>query len=159
MNKWGKIAIGAGLLFGGGYVFRMNRTSTNLEIEINTSILSLKLTGVTVKVDAKIKNPTDGSLKIKYPFFKLIFKGETLGSSQVIDKNINILSFGEAKIEGMLITIPLSGIFSIGMEMLTSLKTKTGVKVTVKVITTIYTVFSSIPYEQEIEQVLKVAKQ
>ena len=155
MNNWGKIAIGAGVLLGGGYLLRMNRTSANLEIEVSSQILSLKLSGITVKINAKIKNPTDGSLKIKYPFLKLIFKGETLGSSQVINQNISIPAFGEANIEGMVINVPLSGIFSIGMDLLTSLKTKTGVKVIVKVITTVYTTFSSLPYEQEIEQVLR----
>ncbi len=155
MNNWGEIAIGAGVLLGGGYLLRMNRTSANLEIEVSSQILSLKLSGITVKINAKIKNPTDGSLKIKYPFLKLIFKGETLGSSQVINQNISIPAFGEANIEGMVINVPLSGIFSIGMDLLTSLKTKTGVKVIVKVITTVYTTFSSLPYEQEIEQVLR----
>lgn len=155
MNRWGKIAIGAGILLGGGYLIRMSRTSANLEIEVGSQILSLKLSGITVKVNAKIKNPTDGSLKIKYPFLKLIYKGETLGSSQVVNQNITIPAFGEANIEGMIINVPLSGIFSIGMDLLKSLKTKEGVKVIVKVITTIYTTFSSLPYESEIEQVLK----
>ena len=86
---------------------------------------------------------------------KIIYKGETLGSSQAIDKNITIPAFGEANVEGIIINIPLSGIFSIGMDLLKSLKTKEGVKVIVKVITTVYTTFSSIPYESEIEQVLK----
>ena len=155
MNKWGKIAIGAGILLGGGYLFRMSRTKANLEFEVNSKILSLKLSGITIRVDAKIKNPSDVSLKIKYPFMKIIYKGETLGSSQAIDKDITIPAFGEANVEGIIINIPLSGIFSIGMDLLKSLKTKEGVKVIVKVITTVYTTFSSIPYESEIEQVLK----
>lgn len=155
MNNWGKIAIGAGILLGGGYLLRMSRTKANLEFEVNSQILSLKLSGITIRIDAKIKNPSDGSLKIKYPFVKVIYKGETLGSSQAIDKNITIPAFGEANVEGIIINIPLSGIFSIGMDLLKSLKTKEGVKVTVKVITTAYYPFSSIPYESEIEQVLK----
>lgn len=155
MNTWGKIAIGAGILLGGGYLLRMSRTSANLETEVNSQILSLKLSGITLKVDAKIKNPTDGSMKIKFPFLKVIYKGETLGSSQVVNKDISIPAFGEANIGGMIINIPLSGVFSIGMELLQSLKTKGSVKVIVKVITTVYTTFSSLPYEEEIEQVLK----
>jgi hypothetical protein len=158
MNSLTKILIGTGMVLTGGYLFRMSRTSANLEIEANSEILSLKVSGLTVRINAKIKNPTDGTLKIKYPFLKLIFKGETLGSSQVIDKDITIPKFGEVNIEGIIINIPLTGIFSIAMDLLKALKTNEGVKVSVKVITTIYTTFSTLPYETEIEQVLRASK-
>lgn len=158
MNNLTKILIGTGVVLTGGYLFRMNRTSANLEIEVNSQLLSLKISGLTVRINAKIKNPTDGTLKIKYPFLKLIYKGETLGSSQAIDKDITIPKFGEVNIEGVIINIPLTGIFSIAMDLLNALKTNEGVKVSVKVITTIYTTFSTLPYETEIEQVLKTNK-
>lgn len=158
MNKLTKILIGTGVVLTGGYLFRMSRTSANLEIEVNSQLLKLDISGLTVRINAKIKNPTDGTLKIKYPFLKLIYKGTTLGSSQVIDKDITIPSFGEANIEGVMIIIPLTGIFSVAMDLLKAIKTKEGVKVSVKVITTIDTTFSSIPYETEIEQVLKIDK-
>lgn len=158
MNNLTKILIGTGVVLTGGYLFRMNRTSANLEVEVNSQLLSLKISGLTVRINAKIKNPTDGTLKIKYPFLKLIYKGETLGSSQAIDKDITIPKFGEVNIEGVIINIPLTGIFSIAMDLLKSLKTSEGVKVSVKVITTIYTTFSTLPYEMEIEQTLKAPK-
>lgn len=158
MNNWGKIAIGASVLLGGGYLLRMSRTSANLEVEVNSQLLSLKLSGLTVRINAKLKNPTNGTLKIKYPFLKLLFKGETLGSSQAIDKDITIPKFGEANIEGIIIKIPLTGIFSIAMDLLKALKTNEGVKVNVKVLTTIYTSFSTLPYEMETEQILKAPK-
>jgi hypothetical protein len=158
MSNWHKIAIGAGILLGGGYLLRINRTSANLEVEVNSQLLSLKLTGLSVRINAKIKNPTNGSLRIKYPFVKLLFKGETLGSSQAIDKDITIPKFGEANIDGIIINIPLTGIFSIAMDLLKALKTNEGVKVHVKVITTVFTTFSSLPYEIEIEQTLKAPK-
>ena len=102
-----------------------------------------------------MKNPTDGTLKIKYPFVKLVYKGDTVGSSQVINQDITIPKYGEANIDGIMINIPLTGIFSVAMDLLKSLKTGVGVKVVVKVVTTIYTTFSSIPYEYETEQTLK----
>lgn len=158
MNSLTKILIGTGVVLTGGYLFRMSRTSANLEIEANSEIISLKVSGLKVRINAKIKNPTDGTLKIKYPFLKLIFKGETLGSSQAIDKDITIPKFGEVNIDGIIINIPLTGIFSIAMDLITALKTKQDVKVSVKVITTIYTTFSTLPYETEIEQVLRTNK-
>jgi hypothetical protein len=155
MNNLTKILIGTGVVITGGYLLKMSRTSANIETEINAKIHSLKLSGLTIRVDAKIKNPTDGTLKIKYPFVKLAYQNSTIGSSQVVNQNITIPSFGEANIEGVMINIPLTGIFSVAMDLLKSLKTGTGVKVMIKVVTTIYTTFSTIPYEYEVEQTLK----
>ena len=67
MNKLTKILIGTGVVLTGGYLFKMSRTSANLETEIKAIIHKFDLTGITIRVDAKIKNPTEGSLKIKYP--------------------------------------------------------------------------------------------
>ena len=155
MNNLTKILIGTGVVITGGYLLKMSRTSANIETEIKAKIHSLKLSGLTIRVDAKLKNPTDGTLKIKYPFVKLSFQNSTIGSSQVVNQNITIPSFGEANIEGVMINIPLTGIFSVAMDLLKSLKTGTGVKVMIKVVTTIYTTFSTIPYEYEVEQTLK----
>lgn len=155
MNNLTKILIGTGVVVTGGYLLKMSRTSANIETEIKAKIHSLKLSGLTIRVDAKLKNPTDGTLKIKYPFVKLSFQNSTIGSSQVVNQNITIPSFGEANIEGVMINIPLTGIFSVAMDLLKSLKTGTGVKVLIKVVTTIYTTFSTIPYEYEVEQTLK----
>ncbi len=155
MNNLTKILIGTGVVLTGGYLLKMSRTSANIETEIKAKIHSLKLSGLTIRVDAKLKNPTDGTLKLKYPFVKLSFQNSTIGSSQVVNQNITIPSFGEANIDGVMINIPLTGIFSVAMDLLKSLKTGTGVKVMIKVVTTIYTTFSTIPYEYEVEQTLK----
>ena len=154
MNNLTKILLGTGVVLTGGYLLKMSRTSANIETEIKAKIHSLKLSGITVRVDAKLKNPTDGTLKIKYPFVKLAYKGDTVGSSQVINQNITIPSFGEVNIERIMINIPLTEIFSSAMNFFKALKTNEEVKITVKIISTIYTPFSSLPYEKEIEQVL-----
>lgn len=155
MNNLTKILIGAGVVLTGGYLLKMSRTSASIETETKVKIHKLDLTGITVRVDAKIKNPTEGSLKIKYPFVKLSYKGDTIGSSQSINQDITIPKFGEANIEAIMINIPLMGLFSVGMDLLKSIKSGTGVKIGVKIITTIYTTFNSFPYEYEQEQILK----
>ena len=155
MNNLTKILLGTGVVITGGYLIKMGRTSANIQTEVTSKIHSLKFSGIIIRVDAKLKNPTDGTLKIKYPFVKLSYKNSSIGSSQVINQNITLPSYGEANIEGIMINIPLTGIFSVAMDLLKSLKTGAGVKVMIKVVTTIYTTFSSIPYEFEIEQTLK----
>ena len=155
MNNLTKILIGAGVVLTGGYLFKMSRVSASIETETAAKIHKFDLSGITIRVDAKIKNPTDGSLKIKYPFVKLSYKGDTIGSSQSIDQDITISKFGEANIEAIMINIPLTGIFSVAMDLLKALKSGMGVKIGVKIMTTIYTPFSSFPYEFEQEQILK----
>ena len=156
MNKLSKILIGTGVVLTGGYLFKMSRTSANLETEIKAIIHKFDLTGITIRVDAKIKNPTEGSLKIKYPFVKLSYKGETVGSSQVVNQDITIPKFGEANIEAIMIKIPLMGLLSAGLDLLTSLKSGAGVKIGITIITTIYTAISSFPYEYTQEQIVKI---
>ena len=155
MNKLTKILIGAGVVVTGGYLLKMSRTSANLETEIKAKIHKLDLLGLTVRVDAKIKNPSEGSLKIKYPFVKLSLKGDTVGSSQVVNQDITIPSFGEVNIEAIMIHIPLLSLVSVAIDIVKSLKNGEGIKFGIKVITTIYTMFSSFPYEFEEEQMLK----
>ena len=155
MNKLTKILIGTGVVLTGGYLFKMSRTSANLETEIKAIIHKFDLAGITIRVDAKIKNPTEGSLKIKYPFVKLSYKGDTVGSSQVVNQDITIPKFGEANIEAIMITIPLLGLLSAGVDLLTSIKSATGVKIGITIITTIYTAISSFPYEYTQEQIVK----
>ncbi|MEY2917589.1 MAG: hypothetical protein RIS73_1303, partial [Bacteroidota bacterium] len=41
------------------------------------------------------------------------YKGDTIGSSQVVNQDITIPKFGEANIEAIMINIPLMGIFSV----------------------------------------------
>ena len=155
MNKLTKILIGTGVVLTGGYLIKMSRTSANLETEIKAIIHKFDLTGITIRVDAKIKNPTEGSLKIKYPFVKLAYKGETVGSSQVVNQDITIPKFGEANIQAIMIKIPLMGLLSAGLDLLTSLKSGAGVKIGITIITTIYTAISSFPYEYTQEQIVK----
>ena len=155
MNNLTKILLGTGVVLTGGYLLKMSRTSANIETEIKAKIHSLKLSGIAIRVDAKLKNPTEGTLKLKYPFIKLAYKGDSIGSSQVINQDITIPSYGEANIDGIMINIPLTGIFSVAMDLLKTLKTGAGIKVMIKIVTTIYTTFNSIPYEYEVEQTLK----
>ncbi len=154
MNGITKIAVGAGVIVTGGYLLQMSRTTANIETEVLAKVHSVKLSGIVIRVDAKLKNPTSGTLRLKYPFVKLGYKNTTIGSSQVINQNIELPPYGEANIEGILINIPLTGIFSVAMDVVKALTQHTPVKVIIKIITTIYTGFSTLPYEYEIAQTL-----
>jgi hypothetical protein len=155
MNLLTKILIGAGAVTGISYLVKLKRTSSEMETIATARIQKLELPGLTkgkggltIRVDVQIKNPTQGSLKIKYPFVKLMYGGSPIGSSQVINKDIEIPSYGEARIEGIMIEIPLLQLLSFGVSALKALKDNTGIKILVKTISTIELGFRSIPYEK-----------
>lgn len=155
MNLLTKIVIGAGAITGIGYLIKMKRTSSEMETVARAKIHKLDLTALTIRVDVKIKNPTKGNLKIKYPFVKILYKDSTIGTSQSINKDIEIPSFGEANIQAIMIQVPLLELIRFGASMLKAFKEGTGVNVQIKTISTIDLGFKSIPYEKTEELKLK----
>jgi len=152
METWKKIAVGTvigGALIGGTiYVVRLSNMSTELETVPMVKIHKLDLTGLTLRVDVQLKNPTRTAFKIKFPFIKLIYKGTTVGSSQVVDKDISIPAFGEAIINQIMIRIPLMNIFSLSGGMIQAVQNKEAVKLDVKTLTTIDLGWKKVPFSK-----------
>lgn len=94
----------------------------------------------------QLKNPTRTPFKIKFPFIKLVYKGTTVGSSQVVDKDIQIPAFGEAIIDKMMIKVPLMNIFSLSGGLIKAIQNKEPVKLDVKTLTTIDIGWKKVPY-------------
>ncbi len=157
MNGAGKYIIGGGIVAAiGAYLLRLRRTSAELETIVSAKIHSLSLSGVTIRIDVQIKNPTVGSLSIKFPFVKLIYKNSTIGSSQAINKDIVIPSYGEVVIDSIMITVPVLGILSIGSDLVKALLgAQDGIKVQIKTISTIDLGWKTIPFEKVDEVTLK----
>lgn len=152
MANWKKIvlgtSIGAGVVGLIAYVTRLNRTSAELESIATAKIHSLKLDGLTVRIDVQLKNPTNSSFKIKFPFVKVLYKEKTIGSSQVINKDIQIPAYGEARIDAIMIKIPFTGILSLGSGLYKLLVNKEPAPIFVKTITTIDLGWKKVPYEK-----------
>lgn len=155
MNIWAKIGIGAAAATGIGYLMKMSRTSAELETVSSAMVHKVDFSGITVRVDTILKNPTKGSFSIKYPFVKLIYKNSTIGSSQAIDKDILVPKYGEARVEQMMIKIPVFSLLSVGTDLFKAISEGKGVKVGVKTISTIDLGFKSVPYEKTEEIILK----
>lgn len=147
--------IGGAIIAGATYLFRLRRTSAELESVTTVNIHKLDLTGLTLRVDVQLKNPTKTALKIKFPFVKLIYKDATIGSSQVLDKDISIPAHGEAVAEKIMIQIPLKGIFSLSAGLIKALGTGEAVKLISKTISTIDLGWKKLPYEKTEELTLK----
>lgn len=152
METWKKITLGTvigGAIIGGTvYVIRLNSMSAELETVAMVKIHKLDLTGLTLRVDVQLKNPTRTPFKIKFPFIKLVYKSTTIGSSQVIDKDISIPAFGEAVINQILIKIPMMNIFSFSGGLIQAVQNKEAVKLDVNTITTIDLGWKKMPFSK-----------
>jgi hypothetical protein len=150
METWKKIAVGTvvgGALIGGGFMLmKFNKISAELETVPTIKIHKLDLTGLTLRVDVQLKNPTNNSFKIKFPFIKLLYKNATVGSSQLLDKDIIIPAFGEAVISQIMIKIPTLSLFSLSGSLLKAVQNKQPIQVEVRTLTTIDVGFKQVPY-------------
>jgi hypothetical protein len=157
--------IGAGVIGLVSYLSKLKRTGAELESVVKTNVHSFNAAGLTARIDVKLKNPTDTSLKLKFPFVKVIYKQKekgtnkviekVIGTSKVIDKDITIPKYGEANITGIMITIPTTELLSLAGGLLNLLTKKQAVPITVKTITTIDLGWKKIPYSKSDDMTLK----
>ena len=159
MSSFAKIlggtALGAGLIAGVNYFRQLHKAKVELEILPKANLYSLNWDGITVRVDVLLKNPTGGSFYIKFPYVKLIYKTTIVGSSHALNKDIKIPAYGEALIEKILITIPVTSVFSVVFALVKALHNKEPVKMTVKTMTTVDIGIAKLPYESETEVIIK----
>ncbi len=162
METWKKIAVGTvvgGVLIGTTvYVIRLNHTSAQLETIPMVKIHKLDLTGLTLRVDVQLKNPTRTAFKIKFPFIKLVYKGTTVGSSQVVDKDITIPAFGEAVVNQIMIRVPLLSIFSLSGGLIKAVQNNETVKIDVTTLTTIDLGWKKAPFSKVDTVILSQSK-
>jgi hypothetical protein len=158
MANWKKIfigtGIGAGIVAAIGYVMRLKKTSAQLETVNKISIHSVTIDGITIRIDTTLKNPTRTKLKLKYPFVKLIYKDSTIGTSQSINKDIVLPANGEANITGIMIKVPLGGLFSAGVGIYKQYLNKEPIPITIRTISTIDLGWKNIPYESTEQKTL-----
>jgi hypothetical protein len=62
--------VAGGLLFTGGYLYKLYRDAERMEINIGSRIHAIKLTGLQVGVSVELKNPSGSYFRIRQPFVK-----------------------------------------------------------------------------------------
>lgn len=140
------ILIGAGAaaaLYGASHLLKLNRLSNELESVTKASIYRVSLAGIELKIDVILKNPSGGSIKVKYPFVKLVYGENTIASSQVKDVNITIDKFNEVKLEPIMIFI---GYLTMATKVPALLKEYRQTGKLNMVVKTITTINNSLPY-------------
>lgn len=147
--------VGGGLIAGYSYYLKMQRTQAELEVIPDAKIYKVNWNGITIRIDLLMKNPTKGSFSIKFPFVKLTYMENVVGSSQVLNKDIKIPAFGEAKIEKILVNIPILSIFSVSSSILKAIQKKEPLAIKATLVTTIDLGMIKIPFEETHEVTLK----
>jgi hypothetical protein len=159
MSLTGKVLtvtlVGGGLIAGYSYYLKMKKTQAELEVIPNASVHEINWNGIAIRIDLLLKNPTKGSFSIKFPFVKLIYKGTTVGSSEVMDKEIKIPAYGQAKIDKILVNIPIMSIFTVSASILKAIQSGEQVTITATLMTTIDLGFTKLPFEESHEVILK----
>ncbi|SRR5260221_3060230 len=156
MSTWPKIALAAGcgvLIY--AYGRKMTRTKANLIVTPAVSVDSISLSGLILRADVQIKNPSAGSFTMKFPFVTLTYKDTVLGSSKIINQNIAIKAYSEANIQKILIDVPLASVFSVVSVLINSLENRKPVKITVRVATVVDLGWSQMNYADSQEITLK----
>lgn len=150
MKTWKKIAVGTGvgtaILAGATWLLRLNKTAVSLEVVPTAKIHKIEFNGVSIRVDVQLKNPTRSSFKLKYPFIKLSYKGESIGSSQVVNQDIVLPAFGEAQIENILIKIPLLNLFTSAGKVFTAINNNEAIQLQIDTLTTIDIGIKKLPF-------------
>ncbi len=134
-------AAGAGLAV--LYLMNLNRLSSELETVTSVSISKLTLTGLELKVDVILKNPSGGSLKVKYPFVKMQYGTSTFATSEAKNEDFVLPQYSEVKLPAIYVNIGLLTLASSVPDALAELRKNGKVDITVKTITTLN---NTIPY-------------
>lgn len=143
-----QILIGAGAvaaIFGANYLLKLNRLSNELESVTKVNIHKVALDGITLRVDVILKNPSGGTISVKHPFVKMMYKGTTVASSQIKDVNITIPKFSEVNLDPIMITLGYLTLATTVPALLKEYRANGKLIVSVKTVTTIN---DTLPYSK-----------
>lgn len=139
----GAAAVGAVLL--GRYAYNTYKLSHDLQTDTQVNVYSVSLTGVTLQVDVTLKNPTAGTVNVKYPFIKLMYGSATLASSEPKDASYILPKFGQLKLPSIFIPVSFITLGLTAPALLLAYRQNQGIVLTMK--TSTY-VNSTLPVER-----------
>jgi hypothetical protein len=142
------ILLGAGAVaawYGASYLLRLNRLSNELEAVTKVAIHKIGLSGVDLRIDVVLKNPSGGTVKVKHPFVKLIYGTNTVASSQMKDVNIPIPKFSEVNLPPVILNVGFLNLASTVPALLREYRETGKLNLIVKTVTTIN---DSIPFSK-----------
>src|SRR5437868_3565520 len=90
-----------------GYASHLKKEADSVITEVTGVIHSIKLNGLDIKLNVKLKNPSKTNFKFSFPFLQLqTAKGGVVGSTQAQDELV-LLNTGEEKtLDPLMLHIP-----------------------------------------------------
>lgn len=146
---WGS-AIGTALIGAGLWFRRMGRTSASLEVVPTLMLHKVDFTGIYLRADVLLKNPENGKLTLNYPFIRLLYQGNSIGSSQAKKEAIVIEPLSETTIKGILFHIPLFSLLSTSAKLIQAVKEKKAIQLDTEIITSLKTATGNLSFKKVI---------
>ncbi|MBP2831248.1 LEA type 2 family protein [Aquimarina sp. U1-2] len=145
MFKW--IAGGLATFFAGRYLLRLNKAAETITSRISIVLHKVALSGLELKAIVRLQNPNPIALNLQYPFVKITYKGNTLGTTEVRNEIIHLPENSEQNFE---LKIQSSGWLSLiqilGTEIVTRIRS--GENIVLNITATTTSRINNIPYEQ-----------
>lgn len=137
-----------GLAWGLSYLLGKKKVGDKLDTVTSVMVHSIKLNGLTLRIDVILKNPTEGTLTIKQPYVRVLYENKLIGSSQIQDKTIDIVKYGVKPLAPIYLTIPATGLFTLGDGLLKVLLKKQPAKITTVTVTSLKIGGQYVTYEK-----------
>ncbi len=131
-------ALGAGLVWVISSLMSKKKVGDKLDTKVKVMVHSINFNGLTLRIDVTLINPTEGTLTIKQPYIKVLFRNKDIGTTQLENKQVEIPAYSPKQLDSIFLTIPATGLFSLGDGLLKLLLKKIPVQITTKIFTSIY---------------------
>lgn len=160
MNTALKIALssilGIGIIGIGRWFYKLKSLSDKLEIISDVKIEKIDLNEILLNAKATLKNPTGTAIQMMFPFVKL-FHGELLlGSSNVIQRIIEIPAHGEAKIEDILISLKTADLLSSANSILKDYQNGQPVELKIDIQSTLFLLKGNLKVPYQTTEIIKL---
>ncbi|MEW6469660.1 MAG: hypothetical protein AB1458_12085 [Bacteroidota bacterium] len=105
------------------YARHLKKEADTVQTEVRGAIHAIKLKGLDIRLDVKLKNPSKTDFKFSFPFVQLQSgKGGVIGTTQAVDEVVLLKAGEEKQLEPLFLHIPLGSVLKLGLEFLTNLK-------------------------------------
>lgn len=143
MELWQKITAGAlmGGVVIGGVIFipkliQLNNAAPELDVIPKAMIHKFDpLSGLTIRIDVQLKNPTPAAFKLKYPYVRVTLGETLLGTSQSVNTDIGMPAYGEANITAIMLQIPMLKLLSLAGTFLKAVTANQETKINIATVT------------------------
>lgn len=147
--------VGLAVIAGTRYVSALDRAQTELSVIPKVLLHSANVKGVTMEIQLTVKNPTNATFSVQYPYFNVTYRGTPVVSSDPIDKKFPVKANGTSQVNGIYLTAEYGKLIWTGVELAKAISSGEKVTLQVETLSTVYTAAGQMPFKQTDELVLQ----